>query len=152
MCKLHSKGKVVQPLQLDALVSFFLFGMQAVRCLAAPDMLEHQLLLQPGLVPGLMALLSAQHLSALAAWNASAAPSQPSCGAERQPLPVQITNLLHDVVLHAHPSAARDILQVTRQPLSDRPTLPWSIIKGILYVQSTDAVLTQLSNVFFRKL
>ena len=82
---------------------------QAARSLAASDVLGHQVLLQPGLVPALVALMRPQHLAALANWYARVAPP---AGADVSAVPVLVTGVLHEGILHAQPAALSNVYQV----------------------------------------
>ncbi len=81
---------------------------QAARSLAASDVLGHQVLLQPGLVPALVALMRPQHLAAQADWHARVAPA----GADMAPVPVLVTGILHEGILHAQAAALSSVYQV----------------------------------------
>ncbi len=84
---------------------------QAARSLAASDMLGHQVLLHPGLVPALVALMRPPHLTALAGWHARLGPAAgPALNAAA--VPVLVTGILHEGILHAHANALRDVYQV----------------------------------------
>ena len=74
-------------------------------------MLGSQLLTRPGLVAGLMSLIRPQHLSMLAAWQASKSGAGP-CVPKLTALPVLVANVLHDAILHGQPQALRNVYQV----------------------------------------
>lgn len=84
---------------------------QAARSLAASDMLGHQVLLHPGLVPALVALMRPPHLTALAGWHSRLGPAAGSA-LDAAAVPVLVTGVLHEGILHAHANALRDVYQV----------------------------------------
>ncbi|BDA40985.1 probable serine/threonine-protein kinase 36 [Coccomyxa sp. Obi] len=101
----------------------------AARSLAASDMLGHQVLLHPGLVPALVALMRPPHLTALAGWHSRLGPAAgPTLDAAA--VPVLVTGVLHEGILHAHANAFRDVYQVVGQAkvvaemVAVLPTLP----------------------------
>ena len=88
---------------------------QAARSLAASDVLGHQVLLRPGLMPALVALMRPRHLAALADWHARVVPP---AGADVASLPVLVTGILHEGILHAQPAALSNVHQVRVQSSS----------------------------------
>ena len=84
--------------------------MQALRSLVAPDMLGHQLLLQKGVVPGLVNLIRPQHLTALASHSARA--GNPGHSPRGRTVPGCVAAILQEAILHAQPAMLRDIYQV----------------------------------------
>lgn len=84
--------------------------MQALRSLVAPDMLGHQLLMQRGLVPGLVSLIRPQHLTALAEWEART--GNPGHSPRGRTVPGCVAAILQEAILHAQPAMLRDTYQV----------------------------------------
>lgn len=88
-------------------------------------MLGHRLLLQPGLVAGLVSLIRPAHLASLAAWQQGQSAAEgagqenmrcpPAQRGATPPLPVLVAAVLHEGLQHAQPQALRDILQVCLQ-------------------------------------
>lgn len=84
--------------------------MQALRSLAAPDMLGGQLLLQRGLVPGLVSLIRPQHLACLAAWEERHDDSwRPP---RSRTVPGLVAAILQDGIVQSQSTVLRDIFQV----------------------------------------
>ena len=85
------------------------FHMQAVKCLVAPRMLGPQLLLQRGVVPGLLSLIRPQHLASLADWEAQlGSAGQLPTG---RTVPGLVATILQDGVLQPQSTALRDLYQ-----------------------------------------
>ena len=84
--------------------------MQAVKCLVAPDLLGQQLLLQRGVMPGLVSLIRPQHLASLADWEARAG----STGLLPSSRTVQglVAAILQEGVLQPQSTMLRDLYQV----------------------------------------
>lgn len=87
-----------------------MFPMQALKSLVAPHMLGPQLLLQRGVVPGLLSLIRPQHLASLADWEAqwSQAGQLPSS----RTVPGLVAAILQDGVLQPQSTMLRDLYQV----------------------------------------
>jgi hypothetical protein len=76
----------------------------------APAMLGHQLLLQRGVVSGLVSLIRPQHLTALAEWEARTGNLGHSPSGRT--VPGCVAAILQEAILHAQPAMLRDTYQV----------------------------------------
>ena len=80
----------------------------------APEVLGPQLLLQRGVIRGLVSLIRPQHLTALADWEAKT-----GAGSGRQQrgrsVPGLVAAVLQEGVLHPQPALLRDMFQVSPQ-------------------------------------
>ncbi len=83
--------------------------MQALKSLVASDLLGHQLLLQRGVIPGLVSLIRPQHLAILADWEAR--PGNPGQLARSRTVPGLVAAILQEGVLHPQSTMLRDLYQ-----------------------------------------
>jgi hypothetical protein len=101
-------------------------------------MLGPRLLLQPGFLPGLVALISPRRLTTLAAWQRCLSLEEegqkdeegPNSQARQPALAVLVAGILHEAMLHAQSSALRDIHQVQWLAAIPCPYHPLTVILG----------------------
>lgn len=87
-----------------------IFSMQALRVLVAPHMLGPKLLLQRGVILGLLSLMKPQHLAALADWEAQPGNAGQLPGSRT--VPGLVAAILQDSFLQPQSNILRDLYQV----------------------------------------
>ena len=115
--------------------------MQAVRALVAPHLLGLKLLLQRGVIPGLLSLIKPQHLASLADWEA-----QPGYAGQLpggRTVPGLVAAILQDGFLQPQSNFYRDLYQARIIPgqLCHQTPLPEQVSGIVMLVVGIPALL-----------